>query len=271
MRIPAALPRARDGELAGQRRCLRRAAAGAIAATLVLLMPCGSTLAVEADTYLLVPTVTAGEREIDWHSGVGSAGATTTLRRNMGVGVGIGVTNNWFTELAVEYRHGQHFGMVYDAMEWENVFQLAEPNEWPIDVGMALQVEIPRDSEEGITTRVGPLLQKDFGNFEVNANVLLDRHFRGRGFESTQIQYQGQLKYRYSQPLEFGVQAFGNLGTRLQSWAAYPQQAHRIGPVVLGRFRLPKEQGLSYNLGFLIGTTAHSPDRTLRFQIEYEF
>jgi hypothetical protein len=271
MSIPGALPHVGGGQPPRLRRRLRPAAAGVIAAGLALLMPCRPAFAVDANTYLLVPTVTEGEREIDWHSGVGSAGATTTFRRNTGLGLGFGVTNNWFTELAVQYQHGRRFGTVYDAMEWENIFQLAEPNEWPVDVGMALEVEIPRNADEGIATRIGPLLQKDFGNFEVNANVLLDRHFRGRGFQSTQIQYQGQFKYRYSQPLEFGVQAFGNLGTRLQSWAAYPQQAHRIGPVVLGRFPLAKERGLSYNLAFLVGTTAHSPDRTLRFQIEYEF
>jgi hypothetical protein len=40
---------------------------------------------------------------------------------------------------------------------------------------------------------------------------------------------------------------------------------------VLGRLVMPKERSLSYNFAFLFGTTAHSPDATLRFQAEYEF
>jgi len=44
-----------------------------------------------------------------------------------------------------------------------------------------------------------------------------------------------------------------------------------VGPVVLGRLVLPREHSLSYNVAFLLGTTAHSPDTTLRFQFEYEF
>jgi hypothetical protein len=227
--------------------------------------------AVDPSTYLYVPTVTQGEREIDWYGGTGSAGRTTGNQRDAGLGIGMGITNNWFSEIAVKYRQTAKRGSGYDAVEWENVVALAEPNEWPVDVGIALETEFPRDSREGQGIRIGPLLQKDLGNFEGNLNLLLDRHVRSRNFDSTQIQYQAQVKYRYRQPLEFGLQAFGSFGTRHQFWAAHDQQIHRIGPVVLGRFPLRNERGISYNLGYLLGTTAHTPDRTLRFQIEYEF
>jgi hypothetical protein len=83
--------------------------------------------------------------------------------------------------------------------------------------------------------------------------------------------YQSQIKYRYSQPLEVGIQAFGRFSSGGQTWAPYPQQVQRLGPVVLGRLRLPHERSLSYNLAFLMGTTQRSPDQTLRFQVEYEF
>jgi hypothetical protein len=55
------------------------------------------------------------------------------------------------------------------------------------------------------------------------------------------------------------------------TWAPYSDQVHRIGPVALGKFKFGRERSLAYNAAFLFGTTARSPDRTLRFQIEYEF
>jgi hypothetical protein len=253
-----------------------RGASHVLLAAIALLCPlgllaAGTANAVDPSSYLLTPVVTEGEREIDVRSGVGSTGRSTSFERVSGLGVGWGVNSHWYSELGVQYRHVGRSGTVYDAAEWENIVQLAEPNEWPVDVGIAYEMEIPHDSSEGVGVRFGPLLQKDFGSFEANLNILLDHHINSRTFASTQVQYQAQLRYRYSRPLEFGVQAFGNLGTRLQGWAAYELQSHRIGPVVQGRFPLAHERGISYNLAFLLGTTARSPDRTLRLQFEYEF
>jgi len=243
----------------------------AISATLALLTAWRDTLAIDANPYLLTPTVVEGERELDVFAGVGSAGSTTGLRRNSAIGVGVGVTNSWLSELAIRYQKAGDAGLAYDAVEWENILALAETNEWPVDVGIVLELELPHHSAEGIETRIGPLLQKDLGNFEINLNLIMDHHFFSDGFDSTRLQYQGQIKYRYREPLEFGLQSFGQTGSRRQNWAAYEQQVHRIGPVVMGHFALPKERGWSYNVGYLLGTTAHSPDRTLRCQIEYEF
>jgi hypothetical protein len=246
-----------------------RIAAGLV--VLAHLLRCAPALAVDPSSYLISPTVTRGEREIDLRAGVGSAGRTTGFLRAVGLGLGMGVNDNWFTEIAVQYHRNSRSGLVYDAVEWENTVSFAEPNEWPVDVGMALEIELPRESGEGASLRMGPLLQKDFGNFEANLNILLDRHYGSTYITSTQVQYQGQIRYRYSRPFEFGLQAFGNLGDRRQSWTAYELQSHRVGPVVLGHFPLPAERGLSYNIAYLVGTTAHSPDRTIRFELECDF
>ncbi len=227
--------------------------------------------AVDASVYLLTPTVTQGEREIDFHSGVGSAGSSTRHEEDAGIGFGAGVTDYWFTELAVQYRNVGHSGTTLDALEWENIIALAEPGQWPLDVGIAVEVEKPREAAEGYAVRIGPLLQKEFGLFQLNANVLFGRHFQTTEFFATQERYEAQFKYRYRQAFEYGLQAFGNLGNLRQSWTGYERQVHRVGPVVLGKFPLAGERSLSYNAAFLLGTTAHSPDRTARLQIEYEF
>src|SRR5450631_684471 len=226
-------------------------------------------LAINADEYLYVPTVTQGEREIDLYSGAGSSGARTGAEDNAGLGFGVGITQHWFTELAVQYRKKQSLAAGLDAVEWENTFQFGEPGQWPVDVGMVFNIERPYNTggnplkRDSTSIRFGPLLQKDFGRVQANFNLILVDHMQSTAYREVEIRYQSQIKYRYSEPLEFGVQAFGKLGAGSQTFSSYSDQVHRVGPVVLGRFAIPGERSLSYNAALLIGTTTHSPDRTL--------
>jgi hypothetical protein len=225
----------------------------------------------EAGTYVLVPVVTQGEREIDVYAGVASAGAAVAHEADAAAALGAAIGDRWSAELAVRYRQASGAATALDALEWENVVVFAEPGQWIVDVGVALEVESPHDSGEGLLLRAGPLLQKDFGRMQVNFNLLAGRHVGGTEFAATQFEYQGQLKYRYSEPFEFGLQSFGGFSSPASAWAAYASQAHRLGPALFGRAALRGERSISYNAAFLLGTTAHSPDRTLRVQLEYEF
>jgi len=269
-----------QGAANGDRRASSPLVSGAARPALIaLLLAVGSehAIAVSADEYLFTPTVTQGERELDWHFGGGSSGDTTHAESNAGLAFGVGVTQHWFTEIDMEYRRRSPVGTRLDAFEWENTLQIGEPGQWPVDIGIEFNVEMPYQASwgssktEGWSTRFGPLLQKDIGKVQINCNLLFARFIQSSEFSTTQLSYQSQIKYRYSQPLEFGVQAFGRLSSSGQTWTAYAEQVHRVGPVVLGRLVLPRERSLSYNVAFLLGTTAHSPDTTLRFQFEYEF
>lgn len=244
---------------------------------LMLLLGTEHALAVNAGDYLFTPAVTQGEREIDLYGGTGSSGDKTRAESNAALGFGYGVTQHWFTELDIAYRWQSPVGTGLDAFEWENIIQIGEPGQWPVDIGMVCNLEKPYEASrnspktEGTSIRFGPLLQKDIGKVEVNFNLLITHFFQSSEFSSTQFGFQSQIKYRYSPPLEVGIQAFGRFSSGAQAWGPYPQEVLRVGPVVLGRQRLPQERSLSYNVGFLMGTTQHSPDQTLRVQIEYEF
>jgi hypothetical protein len=251
---------------------LRAARPVAAALAFAVLATAGhSAFAVDSSEYLISPIVNQGEREVDWQFGVGSPGPQTHSDIHSGIGLGWGATDRWYTELSLDYHKHSGRATAPDEVEWENVVQLAEQDEWPIDVGLAFSLGKSLSGSKGLSMRFGPLLQKEFGKFQANFNLLFERRLGRTSDPVTQARYQGQLKYRYSQPLEFGVQAFGDLGSSTQLWAPYSQQVHRVGPVLLGRFNLPRERSISYNAAVLFGTTAHSPDRTLRIQIEYEF
>ena len=227
--------------------------------------------AVDASDYLLLPTVIQGEREIDWRTGIASSGSTANAQTDYALGLGYGVTAHWFTEVAVHYGQRQGSTLQFKDVAWENILQLSEPGEWPVDVGIAFEIEHSQASQDQMNVTAGALMQKEFGLVQVNFNFLVTHVIEGTETAATRVHYQGQLKYRYSEPLEFGIQAFGNVSSCCTTWASYPEQVHRLGPVALGKFKFARERSLSYNAAFLFGTTHSSPDRTLRFQIEYEF
>lgn len=240
-----------------------------VVCTLALFVP--TAWAVDASDYLLLPTVVQGERELDWRSGFASAGPTTNAQADFALGFGLGVTAHWFTELAVHYGQRTGSALEFKDVAWENVLQLAEPGEWPVDVGIAVEVEHSRSSQDQMDVTVGPLLQKEFGLLQANFNILVTHLIEGTEPATTRVGFQAQLKYRYSEPFEFGIQAFSSISSYRATWVLYSDQVHRIGPVALGKFKFAREQSLSYNIALLFGTTGHSPDRTLRLQIEYEF
>ena len=236
---------------------------------LALFVP--TAWAVDASDYLLLPTVIQGEREIDWRSGFASAGPATNAQADFALGVGYGVTAHWFTEVAFHYGQRQGSTLQFKDVAWENILQLAEPGEWPVDVGFAFEVEHSHASHDQMDVTAGPLLQKEFGYLQANFNILITHVIEGTEPATTSVHLQWQLKYRYSEPFEFGVQGFGNVSSYRSAWAPYSGQVHRIGPLALGKFRFTRERSLSYNAAFLFGTTDRSPDRTLRFQLESEF
>ena len=77
-----------------------------------------------------------------------------------------------FASLAVRLEPGASTG--FDAWEWENKFQFTETGKYPVDIGLLLEIERPKDRSEGYEYRWGPLLQADITqSLQANLNLLL--------------------------------------------------------------------------------------------------
>ncbi len=223
--------------------------------------------------YVFVPSVEYGEREIDFKYGTAkdrdSEGAGRTSAGS--VGFGWGATQWWFTEAYLKYKKEPADKTKYDAWEWENKFQLTEPNRFFVDVGFITEFEAPRDRNEGYEFKFGPLFQLDTGALRWNANLLFERVFRSKeeGPHVTEIGYKLQVKYPLRENFEIGAQAFGEMG-KWNDWAPREEQSHRAGPAVFGKIKLEGRQAIKYNAAWLFGTDA-APRNTFRLQAEYEF
>lgn len=227
-----------------------------------------STIAGPAD-YVYSPTVEYGEKEIDFKFGTARQGDAARVSV-ASIGFGYGAKEWWFTELYVKYKMDEFEPSKYDALEWENKFQLTEPGRYPVDVGVVLEIERPRDRTEGWEVKWGPLFQTEFGKWQLNANVLFERLYHADFPSDTLLQYQWQAKYRWEKALEFGFQGFGEVG-QWDNWLPSDQREHKLGPAIFGKIPVGERQAIKYNAAWLLGASQAAHDHTLRLQVEYEF
>lgn len=227
----------------------------------------------DPNDYVLTLDFAGGEHEIE-----NKAGAASTSRNGAAAGeasafsLGYGVSDTWFTEAYVQLANSTEGadGGGLDEVSWENVIRFSEPGQWSFDVGAVMEIERPRAGSQGWKVTAGPLLQKDFDQIQVNANLLLTRSFDGEPREPTQLSYQLQVRYRTDPKLDYGLQAFGNMGS-WNHWGSTGGQAHRVGPAIFGTHRLSATSNLGYNAAILLGVSRAAADATLRAQLEYEF
>jgi hypothetical protein len=238
-----------------------------LAASFVLCTPARA----EPNDYVYYPNVVQGEKEIDFKFGTLKAPGGGPRESAASLGFGYGVNSWWFTEVYVKGKRETPDGWHYDAIEWENKFQLTETGKYPVDVGLVVEIERPQDRSEGWELRFGPLFQMELTpKWVTNVNLLFSRNFDAATPSEMAMNYQWQIRYRWKPELEVGAQAFGSLGP-WQNWLPSDQQEHKIGPAVFGKIRLGSRQALNYNAAWLVGINANTAHNTLRLQMEYEF
>ncbi len=227
----------------------------------------GAALAGPAD-YVFVPAVEYGERELDFKYGVATKKDEPSLQA-ASLGFGYGLREWWFTEF---YLKAEREGAAsrFDAVEFENKFQLTETGRYPIDVGFITELEFPHERSEGNEFRFGPLFQTEVDRVQLNFNPLLTNISRAVEDNGTFLGYQWQVKYRLAPAFEFGAQGFGETG-RWNHMQPGREQEHRLGPAAFGRIPLGGRQDIVWNAALLFGVTQASPDTNFRLQVEYEF
>ena len=210
--------------------------AGALVALALSSFLSARPAAAAPSDYVVTPIVEEGEREIDFKAGTRKL-RDGTRESAWSIGFGYGATSWYFTELYAKWHHEPGQQSAFDAWEWENRFQLTETGKYPIDVGFLLEIERPKDRSEGYEYRWGPLLQSEFGLWQANLNVLIEKHIRAAETEKAELGYQWQLKYRWKPSLEAGVQGFGAVGP-WNDWASSKEQSHIAGPALFGRIKV---------------------------------
>ena len=228
-----------------------------------------STAQAGPDDYVRSPIVTQGEREIDVKTGT-QRYRDGVVESAQSLGYGMTVRPGWFAEIYGKYARASGEALAFDAIELENRFQLTERGRYPVELGWLLEIERPRDRSEGYELTYGPLIQAEWGRIQGNFNVLWQQHVRATQAFDTELHLQGQLKIRQSRALEWGLQAFSNLGP-WQHWRPAKEQEFKWGPALFGKFNAAAGSAVVWNAAFLMGSGSATAARTLRLQVEYEF
>ena len=226
------------------------------------------------EDYIQAPAVAYGEREIDFKAGSWTLRGDEPGRQSAAsLAFGYSGTTWWSTEVYLKYEKTAPERFKYDAFEWENKFQLTEPNQYFVDVGLLTEIEIPKERRiEGYELRAGPLLQWDTGAVRWNGNLFLERVLRGASDtpRHTELAYQLQAKMGVARGFEIGAQAYGELGP-WNHWDPRDEQSHRIGPAIFGKVKLEGRHAIKYNAAILYPLTDATPRSSVRLQVEYEF
>jgi hypothetical protein len=238
-----------------------------LATVLVADSTCGASGS--PDSYVLTPNIERGEVELEYRMGAQNQAGAGSLEGSS-LALGYAPTSWWGTEVYAKFRRRCGASVQYDAVEWENRIRFTKPGRHALDVGAAIEFELPADRSEGVELAIGPLLQSTLGRWQLNANVLFAGSIDATAASPTQLGYQWQARYRWKRAISLGAQAFGDVGT-WDHWSATSAQSHLLGPALFGNIVFGDDGGLDYDAAMLWGLTAGSPDTRFRLQLEFEF
>ena len=211
-----------------------------------------------------VPYVQPLEKEVEYRVLIedenseadSSQGAHSRAKHKLGYGQSF--AENWFAEFYVigERSAGESFSV--SEYELEAILQLTEQGEFALDWGVLFELE--RSAQDDVwEANVGLLGVKDFEKISVVGNAFVGREW-GSDIES-EFEVAGSLQVRYRLRPEFepGIEWYSS------------QDTHAIGPVAMGRFSVVPRQKLFWQLGLIFGIASNTANKTLQFQVEYEF
>ena len=234
--------------------------------------------ATDPSEYLRSPIVQMDETEVELSFGARSWEHVAPAERAGAVEFAHSFTEHWNTALAFHFHDGAGDSFRIDSLEWENIWQMFEQGELPVDVSWLFAFEQPQhavmapQAGDAANFTFGPMLQKEFGAFQGNLNLYAIHAIRAQPGAATVAHWQAAMKYRWQKYLEPGIEAFGTI---LPRFVAFEQDTrfreNRAGPAITGKLLMPDQRVLTYDLTALFRTSRGAADRTIRLQIEYEF
>jgi hypothetical protein len=239
-------------------------ATGALATALCLHL---ATAQADPADKVHLPSVVQGEAEFELSGGYQQwPGNADNDERQLIYEFGYGLTSWWKSELGVGTTRFPGESTHLDELEWENIFALTEPGEYWADLGLFAELEHDY-GESGNTVTIGPMLQKEFGAIQANANLLFQRGLGSLSAQGTSLNYEWQVKWRGNPLFEPGVQGLGSFG--VSGTGGQPSE-NKLGPAIFSQTFLTARNKLKFDTALLFGLNGNSPKTTVRFTLEFE-
>lgn len=213
-----------------------------------------------ADHKIYSPRVEAGEWEVELrgHRDFDSADSLDGGQAHKGT-LGYGLTDAWFTEIVVEYEKSPGSSGEVEAIEWENIFELADPD-GSVGFGLYAEYAWARESGDPDDIVLGALVEKVFAHWTATANLFLEREIGSHASDDTGVDYALRARLPAGDEWAWGLEGYGARGGRQQA-----------GPALYGDIRLGAESELEWRFGLLFGLDGDMPAQTLLWEFELGF
>ncbi|HSN40906.1 MAG TPA: hypothetical protein VLT92_11990 [Burkholderiales bacterium] len=187
------------------------------------------------------------------------------------LGIGRGFTENWASEVYVEFEKEGDEALKVESYEWENRFQLAPQGKYWADTGLLVEYEHPANSGDPGKLTLAPLIEKELASRLIATLNLNFSHETGSNAASgAEFSYAARLKYNLDPLFEPAIEFFGEPG-RIHHFPSTSEQPHWAGPAFYGKMKLGQGQALVYSAALLFATTAAASDKRAVARLEYEF
>jgi len=186
---------------------------------------------------------------------------------------GYGITDRWKSAINAVYLDKPGRGFTYDRLKWENIYQLFEKDERWLDAGFYFEYQIPdAQSHAPDVAEFKLLLQKRFDSpaysfpMTHTGNFTLKKELGVLASQGTTFSYAWQSKWKLSEAMSPGFEAFGKMG-RVSNFNSPTQQSHVLGPVIYVEI----EHLVELQIGYLFGLTPGSVSGAFKLVMEMAF
>ena len=178
-----------------------------------------------------------------------------------------GFTDHTEAALYLDYAKAEDASWTHAAKRARIRHRFAEKGEYPVDIGLYLELERPYHEDNTLEGEIKVLLEKDFGRWTFDINPAFSKVLNG--IETSQgwgFGYAAAAVYRWNETWHPRLDFFGDLG-RLSHFAPRQEQIHLISPAVDVKIA----RGVKAGVGIAFGLTRASEQRLIRTRLEFEF
>lgn len=203
------------------------------------------------------PYVEQHEREIEY--GVVWRDVTDENIMLQRAGIGYAWAEHWFGEIYLLTESVTHEGEQIRGYEAEVKWQMTEQGEHWADWGLLMEMGSAHDINRR-ELALGLLMEKEIAaSWSSTLNLFVEYEFGDDIKDEFETALRGQLRYRYSPAFEPAVEIYLDD----QDWA--------VGPVITGIQKISAKKQVRWELGWLLGLDANTPDNNIRLAVEFEF
>ena len=224
----------------------------------ILMVACSWSMNAHAELNRVYhPYVEQHEREIEYGAVWRDVTNESVLLQR--AGMGYAWSEHWFGEVYLLTESVTHEGEQIRGYEAEIKWQMTEQGEYWADWGVLLEAGSARDISRK-ELAIGLLMEKEITPEWIGTmNVFAEYEFGNDINDEFETALRAQLRYRYSSAFEPAIELYLDD----QDWA--------VGPAFTGIQKISAKKQLRWELGWLFGLDADTPDNSIRLGIEFEF